>query len=109
MIEHEEVFEDGEETTGGSAEPRQLLRELLLVALTRRGTAVRWERFRSLDLAELLLEESADVQDVSPARSQELAWTAQLVADQPYPASAVARVDRLLARSHCLQGDAFRR
>jgi tetratricopeptide (TPR) repeat protein len=109
MCENEEEMMSDEETTGGSAEPGQLLRELMGVALARRGTAARWERFRSLELAELLLEESELMQDTSPAQSQELAWTAQLVADQPYPVTRLARVDRILARSHCLQGDACRR
>lgn len=109
MCENEEEMMLDEETTGGSVAPGQLLRELMAVALPRRGTAARWERFRDLDLAELLLEESELARELSPARSQELAWTAQLVADQPYPVSQLARVDRILARSHCLQGDAFRR
>src|SRR5215207_9724658 len=108
MCEDEEEMMEVEETTGGSAEPGQLLREILSVAASRRETAAGWERFRSLELAELLLEESERNQDSDPAKSRELAWTARLVAEQPYPASAVARVHGLLARSHCLQGNALR-
>lgn len=106
---HEEHVEKEEETaTNGGAEPRQLLREILSVAASRRETAARWERFRSLELAELLLEESERDEDAFPARSRELAWTAQLVAEQPYPAPAKARVHGLLVRSRCLQGNALR-
>jgi tetratricopeptide (TPR) repeat protein len=106
---HEERFEEEEETTvSHGTEPRQLLGEILAVAASRRETAARWERFRSLELAELLLEESERAENASPARSRELAWTAQLVAEQRYPASATARVHGLLARSRCLQGNALR-
>jgi tetratricopeptide (TPR) repeat protein len=106
---HEELIEKEEETaTDGGAEPRQLLREILSVAASRRETAARWERFRSLELAELLVEESEREQDACPARSRELAWTAQLVAEQRYPAPAMARVHGLLVRSRCLQGNALR-
>src|SRR5829696_6074056 len=108
MCDDEEEMMAGEETIGGSAEPRQLLRELMAVALPRRGTAARWERFRSLELAELLLDESERDQDASPAKARELAWAAQLVAEQPYPAPVTARVHGLLARSRCLQGNALR-
>ncbi len=104
----EQVENEGETTTNGSAEPRQLLSEILSIAASRRETAARWERFRRLELAELLLEESERDQDASPARARELAWTAQLVAEQPYPAPATARVHGLLARSRCLQGNALR-
>jgi len=101
--------ENEEETTGkGGAEPLTLLREMLAVAVSRRETAARWERFRSLDLAELLLEESERDQDAAPAKSRELAWTAQLVAEQTWPAAVTARVHGLLARSRCLQGNALR-
>jgi tetratricopeptide (TPR) repeat protein len=95
-------------TLGGSAEPRRLLKENLAVAPERRETAARWERYRSLELAELLLEESERGQDASPDRSRELAWTAQLVAEQSYAREATARVHGLLARSRCLQGTALR-
>ncbi|HWN43152.1 MAG TPA: hypothetical protein VNW71_13085 [Thermoanaerobaculia bacterium] len=108
-MHEEQVDKEEEETaTNGGAEPRQLLREILAVAASRRETAARWERFRSLELAELLLEESEREQDALPARSRELAWTAQLVAEQPYPAPAMARVHGLLVRSRCLQGNALR-
>lgn len=104
----EPVEDEGETPANGAAEPRQLLREILLVAASRRETAARWERFRSLELAELLLAESERDRDAFPARSRELAWTAQLVAEQPYPASATAQVHGLLARARCLQGHALR-
>ena len=107
MHEEQVEKEEGTITTGG-AEPRQLLREILSVAASRRETAARWERFRRLELAELLLEESERDQDAFPARSRELAWTAQLVAEQTYPAPSMARVHGLLARSRCLQGNALR-
>lgn len=97
-----------EKTPRGSADPRQLLREILSVAVSRRETAACWERFRSLDLAELLLRQSEREQDASPARSRELAWTARLVAEQAWPATETARVHSMLARSHCLQGQACR-
>lgn len=100
--------ENEEKSPHGSADPRQLLREILSVAVSRRETAACWERFRSLDLAELLLGESERDRDASPARSRELAWTAQLVAEQAYPAAETARVHSMLARSRCLQGRACR-
>jgi tetratricopeptide (TPR) repeat protein len=95
-------------TPGGSTVPGQLLKEMLSVAPARRPTAACWERFRSLELAELLLRESERDQDALPDRSGELAWTAQLVAEQAYPAPETARVHGLLARSRCLQGHALR-
>ena len=101
---HEEIEA---KTPRGSADAGELLKEILSVAMSRRETAACWERFRSLDLAELLLRESERGQDASPARSRELAWTAQLVAEQAYPATATARVHSLLARSRCLQGNAL--
>lgn len=104
----EDLENEGETPASGAAEPRQLLREILSVAVSRRETAARWERFRSLELAELLLEESERGQDASPARARELAWTAQLVTEQPYLAPDAARVHGLLARSRCLQGNALR-
>lgn len=108
MIECEQEPVEGIETLEGSAEPRQLLQEILSVLPSRRQTAARWERFRSLELAELLLGESERDQDAAPERSRELAWTAQLVAEQTYPAAVTSQVHSLLARSRCLQGNAFR-
>ncbi|HEX5715107.1 MAG TPA: hypothetical protein VF179_03040 [Thermoanaerobaculia bacterium] len=108
-MHEEQVDKEEEETaTNGGAEPRQLMRDILAVAACRRETAARWERFRSLELAELLLEEGERDQDALPARSRELAWTAQLVAEQPYPAPAMARAHGILVRSRCLQGTALR-
>lgn len=87
---------------------RRLLKELMSIPGYRRKAAAREERFRNLELAELLLAESERFQDSNFALSQDLAFSAQLVADQPYPESAVTRVDRILARSLCLQGNARR-
>jgi len=89
-------------------ELRSRLNELLATEVSRRRETVREERFHNLALAELFLVESERFQRPCPARSLELAWLAQAIADQPYPGDTVACVDRILARSFCLQGNAQR-
>lgn len=92
----------------GKAGLRRLVKELMSIPGYRRKALAREERFRSLDLAELLLAESERLQASDFALALDLALSAQLVADQPYPGTTVARVDRILARSLCLQGNARR-
>jgi tetratricopeptide (TPR) repeat protein len=87
---------------------RQLMNELLAIEPRRRQEAVREERYRSLLLAEMLAKESGQFEEACPAKAEELAELARMVADQPYPGSVFARVDRVLAVSHCLQGNARR-
>lgn len=87
---------------------RQLMNELLAIEPHRRQEAVREQRYRSLVLAELLAKESGQFEETCPAKAEELAELARMVADQPHPGSMVARVDRVLAVSHCLHGNARR-
>ncbi len=87
---------------------RQLMNELLAIEPRRRQEAVREERYRSLALAELLASESGQFEEACPGKAEELAELARMVADQPHPGSAFDRVDRVLALSHCLQGNARR-
>lgn len=101
------VMQGGEGGTPGG-ELRQLMNELLATQGHRRRDAVRQERFRNLLLAELLVAESERFEEACPDKARELAELARLVSDQPYPGSLLARVDNILARSHCLQGNACR-
>lgn len=87
---------------------RQLMNELLAVEPDRRREAVREERYRDLGLAEMLTRESEQFEQSCPAKAEELAELARMVAEQPYPGSLIARVDRVMALSHCLQGNARR-
>src|SRR3990170_588439 len=85
---------------------RQLMNELLAIEPRRRQGAVRDERYRDLGLAEMLTRESEQFEQSCPAKAEELAELARMVADQPYPVSLIAQVDRVLALSHCLHGNA---
>lgn len=87
---------------------RQLMNELLAVEPGRRHEAVRAERYRDLGLAEMLTCESEQFEQSCPTKAEELAELARMVAEQPYPESLIARVDRVMALSHCLQGNARR-
>lgn len=87
---------------------RQLMNELLAMEPQRRPEAVRQERYRDLVLAELLTRESEEFEETCPSKAEELAELARMVAEQPYPKSLVARVDRVMALAHCLQGNARR-
>ena len=89
-------------------EVRQRMNELLSVSPRLRQEAARKERFRSLDLAELLVEESERFEEVSPGKAEELADTARLIADQPYPAEMLPRADRILLRACSLQANTRR-
>lgn len=87
---------------------RQLMNELLSIQRHRRQEAARQEKFRDLELAELLVEESGMFEEACPEKSEELAELAGMIADQPYPGALAGWVDRLLARSYVLQGNARR-
>lgn len=87
---------------------RQLMNELLAMEPHRRREAVRQERFRDLVLAELLTRESEEFEETCPAKAEELAELARLVAEQPHPGRLVAQVDRVMALAHSLQGNARR-
>ncbi|HWM91817.1 MAG TPA: hypothetical protein VN493_13715 [Thermoanaerobaculia bacterium] len=89
-------------------EAHELLIELMSLPSWLREKKVRERRFRRLDLAELLLVQSESVQASCPKMSRELARAAQLVAAQPYAVPTAARLDSILARSLCLQGNACR-
>jgi tetratricopeptide (TPR) repeat protein len=90
------------------AEARQLYRELLALEPRQRHEALREARFRSLDLAELLLSTSEQAQPEEPRRSEELASLAWHIADQAFQGELVARADDAMARARCLMGNARR-
>lgn len=92
----------------GEVELRQLMNELLGVPTHLRRDTVREERFRSLALAELLVRVSERFEDVSPAKAEDLAELARMIADQPYPVELLPRVDRVLIRSNSLQANVRR-
>lgn len=92
----------------GEAEVRQLMNELLGVPTHLRRETLREERFRSLALAELLLHESERFEEVSPAKAEDLAELARMIADQAYPAELLPRADRVLVRSQSLQANVRR-
>lgn len=87
---------------------RQLLNELLATRGHCRRDLVREDRFRSVALAEVLLAESERFQAECPGDSEELAKLAELIADQRYPGATLERVDKVLLRARCLQGNARR-
>lgn len=87
---------------------RQLMNELLATEPHRRPAAVRQERYRDLGLAELLTRESERFEQSCPAKAEELAELARMIAAQPHPESRIAQVDRVMALSYCLQGNARR-
>jgi len=91
-----------------STEVRQLMNELLATERLRRQETARGERFRTLDLAELLVTESGRFEEACPEKAEELADLGRIVADQAYPGQWVARVDRILARSYAVQGNTRR-
>lgn len=90
------------------AEARQLYRELLALEPHQRNEALRERRFRSLDLAELLLAGSEQAQPEEPRRSEELATLAWHIADQAFQGELVARADDAMARARCLMANARR-
>jgi tetratricopeptide (TPR) repeat protein len=90
------------------AEARQLYRELLALESHQRNEALREKRFRSLDLAELLLATSEEAQPEEPRRSEELATLAWHIADKAFEGELVARADDAMARARCLTGNARR-
>jgi tetratricopeptide (TPR) repeat protein len=89
-------------------ELRQLMNELLGVPTHLRRDTLQEERFRSLALAELLVRESERFEEVSPAKAEDLAELARMIADQPHPVELLPRVDRVLIRSNSLQANVRR-
>jgi len=89
-------------------EVRQLMNELLGVSTHLRCDTLREERFRSLALADLLVRESERFEQVSPAKAEDLAELARMIADQPYPADLLPQAGRILIRSYSLQANARR-
>lgn len=89
-------------------ELRQLLNELLDTPIRQRFEVVREERFRSLPLAGLLIAESERFEEVSPAKADELAEVARMIADQPYPADLLPQADKILIRACTLQANTRR-
>jgi hypothetical protein len=92
----------------GEVELRQLMNELLGVPTRLRHETLGEERFRSLALAELLVCESERFEEVSPAKAEDLAELARMIADQPYPVELLPRADRVLIRSNSLQANVRR-
>ncbi|MEA2563654.1 MAG: hypothetical protein QOH06_5158 [Acidobacteriota bacterium] len=89
-------------------EVRQLMNELLGTEDSERLELVQEERFRSLDLAELLIAESERFEEVSPTKAEELAELAEWIVDQPEPGHPVPHAGLILARSYSLQANARR-
>ncbi len=87
---------------------RQLLNELLDTPIRQRSEVVREERFRSLPLAALLVAESERFEEVSPAKAEELAQMAEVIAGQPYPADLLPQAGKILLRACTLQANARR-
>lgn len=85
----------------------EALREELLAAATpeARHRLLGQERFHSLDLAELLLQRSAEAQLPSPEEALRLARLAGQLAPRLTPEEAASG---FLARAQCLQGNAHR-
>ena len=100
--------EDAVVPVAQAKELRQLMNELLGVPTHLRHDTLREERFRSLGLAELLVRESERFEEVSPAKAEDLAELARMIADQPYPAELLPLADRILIRSHSLQANVRR-
>ncbi|MEA2560844.1 MAG: hypothetical protein QOH06_2348 [Acidobacteriota bacterium] len=98
------------------AELRQLLNELLDTPICQRLEVVREERFRSLPLAGLLVAESERFEEVSPAKADELAqmaemiarMMAEMIAGQPYPADLLPQAGKILIRACTLQANTRR-
>lgn len=90
------------------AEARQLYRELLALEPRERNEALREKRFRSLDLAELLLAASEEAQPEEPRRSEELASLACRITYQAFEGELAARADDATARARCLMANARR-
>ena len=90
------------------AEARQLYRELLALEPQERSQVLREKRFRSLDLAELLLATSEQAQPEEPRRSEELASLACRIACQAFEGELASRADDATARGRCLMANARR-
>jgi hypothetical protein len=90
------------------AEARQLYRELLALEPRERKEALREKRFRSLDLAELLLAASEEAQLEEPRRSEELASLACRITCQAFEGELAARADDAAARGRCLMANSRR-
>ena len=97
-----------EKTEGAGVQLRQLLNELLDRPIRQRFELVREERFRSLALASLLIAESERFEEVSPAKAEELAEAARMIAEQPYPGDLLAQANRILLRACTLQANTRR-
>lgn len=98
----------GKPVAQAEVELRRLMNELLGVSTHLRHDTLREERFRNLALAELLVRESERFEEVSPAKAEDLAELARMIADQPYPADLLPRADRILVRSQSLQANVRR-
>jgi tetratricopeptide (TPR) repeat protein len=97
-----------ERARGAGVELRQLMNELLDTPASQRFEAAREERFRSLALAGLLAAESERFEEASPAKAEELAEVARMIADQPYPEDLLAQADKILLRACTLQANTRR-
>lgn len=108
MVERLAVGVWEEVAEGAGVEIRQLLNELLDTPIRQRFEVVRDERFRNLALAGLLIAESERFEEVSPAKAEELAQMAGMIAGQVYPANLLPQAERILLRSCTLQANARR-
>ncbi|HEV8578742.1 MAG TPA: hypothetical protein VGX68_06620 [Thermoanaerobaculia bacterium] len=91
-----------------SAEARRLMDRLLASSPERQTALARKSEFGSLQLAELLLQESASAQPEDAARGEGLARLALVIAEQPRRKKHVERVGEIKARALALLGNARR-
>jgi tetratricopeptide (TPR) repeat protein len=90
------------------AAARRLLDALLAHPAERQLALARGAEFRSLDLADLLLEDSADARPEDPARAEGLALLALPILYQRHPRKSAERIADLKARALVLLGNARR-
>lgn len=93
---------------GSGIELRQRMNELLDRPASQRFEAVREDRFRCLALAGLLIAESERFEEVSPAKADELAEAARMIADQPHAGELLPQADAILLRAWTLRANACR-
>ncbi|HEX7182749.1 MAG TPA: hypothetical protein VF756_12980 [Thermoanaerobaculia bacterium] len=87
---------------------RRLFQELMSAEADRRWTLARQAGFGSLELADLLVQESLRVQSEEPGWSEELAELALAVAERVEPGAAEGRANDLKALALCLMANARR-
>jgi tetratricopeptide (TPR) repeat protein len=113
---YDELFDSLESRTPGllkrleeqKTEARRLFDRLMAAEADQRPALAVSEEFRSLRLADLLLEESLELQPEEPLLSEDLAGLAYQVAAQRYEPALASRVDDAKAHACVLIGAARR-